>query len=343
MKSSRTKYPLSKHFVLWIGAIPNSNYQCKLGRSGQNRFFTYSGPKEQPYEIMIQLCNELDKDAWICVKHQDDSNYLPIWPIVLDSLDDHLNIYLEYSNEVGIDLTGSTTMMTTGPEILTMVEPWRKRQERLLPSGMTFLDWSGLPCQRVQFWHPGRFHYLNEQILSTAPQHAWDYGSQPIILDLTTALPAMGWTFWAATLHQLIYWPMPSTPGNGFRPLVKQDYRNIQVFGKEIIILWRWPALCGQLFGNPISYQQAMWDAQNDQVCIIYTIVCTIPIRVGCQLATNFSLASVQEKCIWFMGVLSDIEIQPPYTITAKKYQPYTGQWPNNICKYQNHLAGHWQ
>ncbi len=53
------------------------------------------------YECAIELCNELQADAWICVPHMASDDYITqmaeLWR---DNLDSGLNIYLEYSNEV---------------------------------------------------------------------------------------------------------------------------------------------------------------------------------------------------------------------------------------------------
>lgn len=52
------------------------------------------------YEYMIQLCNRLNKDMWICIPHQADNNFIEQFAIMLrDSLEQDRKIYIEYSNE----------------------------------------------------------------------------------------------------------------------------------------------------------------------------------------------------------------------------------------------------
>ncbi len=54
-----------------------------------------------PYEVMIDLCNEVGKDAWICVPHMATDDYVEnLAELVSDRLDDDLRIWVEYSNEV---------------------------------------------------------------------------------------------------------------------------------------------------------------------------------------------------------------------------------------------------
>ena len=53
------------------------------------------------FEHMIDLCNRLGKDAWVCVPHLADDTFVTNMATLLrDQLDPALNIYLEYSNEV---------------------------------------------------------------------------------------------------------------------------------------------------------------------------------------------------------------------------------------------------
>lgn len=53
------------------------------------------------YEYMIQLCNMLKTDMWVCVPHRATDDYIAqLARLVRDNLDPSLKVYLEYSNEV---------------------------------------------------------------------------------------------------------------------------------------------------------------------------------------------------------------------------------------------------
>lgn len=53
------------------------------------------------YEYIIALCNRLQKDAWICIPHQADDDFVARFArLFRDSLDPGLKLYVEYSNEV---------------------------------------------------------------------------------------------------------------------------------------------------------------------------------------------------------------------------------------------------
>lgn len=63
--------------------------------------YTWANEKGIPYEMMIRLCNQLQKDMWICVPHNADSSYIVAMATFLrDSLNSGLRIYVEYSNEI---------------------------------------------------------------------------------------------------------------------------------------------------------------------------------------------------------------------------------------------------
>ena len=107
-----------------------------------------------------------------------------------------------------------------------------------------------------------------------------------------------------------------------FIPYIRQDYRNIQVYGKEVVTYEGGQHFVGNVFGIPYDYQQAMWDAQyHPEIYDLYIDLHDSIRHWGCRMATNFSLASPQESIYGSWGVLNDIDIQPPYMQTAPKYQ----------------------
>lgn len=53
-----------------------------------------------PWEYVIRLCNETEKDPWICIPFMADDNYITqLATLFNDSLDPARKVYLEYSNE----------------------------------------------------------------------------------------------------------------------------------------------------------------------------------------------------------------------------------------------------
>ncbi len=64
-------------------------------------YYTQTLANGVSYEYIVQLCNLLHKNAWICVPHQADDNFITeMARFFRDNLDPDLKIYVEYSNEV---------------------------------------------------------------------------------------------------------------------------------------------------------------------------------------------------------------------------------------------------
>jgi hypothetical protein len=61
----------------------------------------YSTPKGMPLELMIELCNTLHTNAWFCIPHQADNDFVKNFAqMVKARLNPDLKVYVEYSNEV---------------------------------------------------------------------------------------------------------------------------------------------------------------------------------------------------------------------------------------------------
>ncbi len=62
--------------------------------------YTYT-LKGVPYEWWIRVCNLKQADAWICIPHQADDDYIRhLARLFRDNLDPDLKLYVEYSNEI---------------------------------------------------------------------------------------------------------------------------------------------------------------------------------------------------------------------------------------------------
>lgn len=284
--------------------------------------FTYARPQGVPYELMIQLANQAQKDVWICVPHAADSNYVAqMATLFRNNLAPNLNIYLEYSNEIWNWIFGQAHYnVQTAPSNLNYGRAMAAK------AGKVFRIWHevfGVEKSRVKrvLGLQASFNYLNEQILSQLDPADWDYGSPSSYIGLdhstTTANPVLN---------------AASTPGDvlanarnawhDFIPALRQDYNNIKLFGKAIVNYEGGQHFVGNVFGIPYPYQQAMWDAQySPGIYSLYDDMLDTIRSWGSRMFGNFSLSSPQESVYGSWGVLNDIDIQPPYLETAPKYQ----------------------
>lgn len=72
-------------------------------------YYTWTTNKGAPYEIMIQACNQLNKNMWICVPHNASDDYITqLATMVRDQLNPNLKVYVEYSNEIWNWMFGQT-------------------------------------------------------------------------------------------------------------------------------------------------------------------------------------------------------------------------------------------
>ncbi|MFH1194364.1 MAG: T9SS type A sorting domain-containing protein [bacterium] len=63
-------------------------------------YHTWATNKGVPYEIMIDLCNRLNTDMWICVPHSASDNYITnLAQMLKASVKPNMKIYIEYGNE----------------------------------------------------------------------------------------------------------------------------------------------------------------------------------------------------------------------------------------------------
>ncbi|MBN1894484.1 hypothetical protein JW906_08310 [bacterium] len=93
---------------------PDDTVKIPWSRRARPSYFTWSTNRGVPYEAMIDVCNRLQADMWICVPHQASDGYISeMAALVRDNLQTHLKIYVEYSNEIWNWMFGQTQWLYT--------------------------------------------------------------------------------------------------------------------------------------------------------------------------------------------------------------------------------------
>jgi len=325
-------------FMDW--GITNNSPISSWSERSSTSYFTYATDAGVPYEMMIQLANQTQQDVWICIPHQADDNFITeLATLFKNNLDEDLTIYLEYSNEVWNWIFDQAHYNNENkPSNLSFGRAMAQKAKNVFD--IWHSEFGGEECRvKRVLGLQGGFNSLNEDILSQLNTDDWDYGSPTHYFGLDHSdqgNPVLG----ASSTYQDI---MLNSSNNfaTFSQLVKQDYRNVQVYGKEVITYEGGQHFVGNSFGIPYEYQQAMWDAQNSQEMYDMYDAMHDSIRSwGCKLATNFSLATVQESVYGSWGVLPDIDVLPPYSTTARKYQAVLDNLPDDSCSDINHWNG---
>ncbi len=292
-------------------------------------YFTYATPQGVPYEVMIRLANHTRKDVWICVPHAADEDYLrQMAELFRNQLDTTLTIWLEYSNEVW-------NWIFEQAHYNDQNRPANLNYGRAMAekAGRVFRIWHEVfgpqhkhRVKRVLGLQAG-FNYLNEHILAQLDPSEWDYGSPTSYIGLDHSDQGNPVLHAGSTPDDIIAnaryaWAV-------FRPVLRQDYYNVQLFGKEVVNYEGGQHFVGNVFGIPYPYQQAMWDAQYSlAIYHLYNDMLDTIRTWGSRMFGNFSLASRQESVYGSWGVLNHIDIMPPYLQTAPKYQALL----DNIC-----------
>lgn len=86
-------------FMDWIHT--NNSTQVHWSERIEKGYYTQGGPNGISFDYAIDLANELDADAWVCVPHMASDDYIrKMARLFKDNLDPGRKIYLEHSNEV---------------------------------------------------------------------------------------------------------------------------------------------------------------------------------------------------------------------------------------------------
>lgn len=305
--------------------------------------FSYGTAQGVPYELIIQLANQTKKDIWICVPHAADNDFITqMAQMFKNQLDPSINIYIEYSNEVWNWIFGQAQYnIEHNPFDLNYGRAMALKAKNVFDIWHQVFADEKCRVKRV-LGIQGGFNWLNEQILSHLNQNDWDYGSPTHYFGLDhgeTGNPRLDLLGSSATVDDI----MTNAQNNFdiFKETVKQDYRNVQILGKEVITYEGGQHFVGNVFGIPYDYQQSMWDAQNSmQMYDMYKMMHDSIRHWGCRLATNFSLAGAQESIYGSWGVMETIDIQEPYITTAPKYQALLDCMPDVQCLNTNIWLG---
>jgi len=318
----------------------NNNPMINWNERTLPHYFTYGTDQGVPYELIIQLANITKKDIWVCVPHQANDDFIEQMALLFkNNLDPDIVIYLEYSNEVWNWIFDQAHYNNNHrPFNLNYGRAMAIKAKNVFDIWHDVFQSETCRVKRVLGIQAG-FNYLNEQILAQLNQDDWDFASPTHYFGLdhdTTGNPVLD-TF--STVNDI----MTNALNNflAFKESVKQDYRNVHMMGKEVITYEGGQHFVGNVFGIPYPYQQAMWDAQySTQMYDMYRMIHDSIRTWGCRLATNFSLAGAQESIYGSWGVLRDIDVAPPYSVTAPKYQALLDIAPDPKCLATNRWNG---
>lgn len=268
------------------------------------------------YEYMIRLANLLHKDAWICVPHAADENYIrQMARLFRDSLDASLTIYLEYSNEVWNWQFEQAHYndQTNRPSIISYPRAYTDKSLRVFQ--IWYEEFGNAAPARIKrvLATQNTYHWVGEQILAHSGG-AFDcfsptsyFGYNPDACGIQAGSDALDIIQCAREQYR------------NYADAYRQEYENGKLYGAEIINYEG-----GQhITHNPatVPWQQAIYDSQiHPEMYDMYVELLDSIRTWGSALHMNFSFASPRESVYGSWGVLEDID-QDLSMLPAPKWQ----------------------
>lgn len=311
----------SIRFMDW-GATNNSNLVHWSERS-RKTYHTQAVPNGVSYEWMIRLCNTLHKDAWVCVPHQADDDYMTqMAQLFKDSLDPDLHIYLEYSNEVwNWQFEQSHWVDNHRPSNLSYPRAYAERAKHLFQIWKNVFAEQGVRVERVLGTQVG-WSWVGQQILGQAGANSFDYFSPTWYFGYNADACGLNASSTAADVincaKQLFE--------NGGYQQIRQARMDAAMYGKEMVLYEGGQHMTSN--PNTVPFQQAVYDAQiNPLMYSLYTEVLDSLTHLGSKMAMAFVLASIRESVYGSWGHIEDID-QNLSTQPAPKYQALLDHLP---------------
>jgi hypothetical protein len=282
-----------------------------------------------PYEWMIALCNLKKADAWVCVPHLAEDDYVRrMAELVRDHLNPSLTIYVEYSNEIWNWMFDQTQYLNTyGNQSV----PW---PERIVPFVQNVMDiWSDVFAGQMQ-----------RLVRVVGVQHAWQDVSNRIIRTLRpgsfdafspaayfgfseagyAALESLGAS---ATAEDVLDWAREGMLHNSYA-WTKSQHESIEAaLGIPMIYYEGGQHLTPNPFGTDQPYNRALMEAQtHPKMYDLYRewldSLKTFSNPTHPTLFMNFSFIGPKDGKYGSWGVLeSQFGQGPPYRDSAPKYQ----------------------
>ncbi len=297
--------------------------------SGHGDWYLSAHEHGVAYEYIAQLCNILQKDAWICVPHSATDDYIAqMAAFFRDNLDEDLTIYLEYSNEVwNWQFTQAHWVDGNRPLNLNYPRAIAEYVRNTFEIWYDVFDEDSSRVKRVLGTQAG-YLWVGEQMLAQIGRDNFDYFSPTWYFGLVLECTNEIWESEGEVTPQDVI----TCVRDGFHawhPDLRQNFWNAQLYGKPVI---------GYEGGHHITtnggiypYQQAVYDAHiAPEMYDLYHEVMDTLNTLGMDLGMAFTLVGRRDNPWGAWGHLEDID-QDTTVMPAPKYQALIDQI--NLCQ----------
>lgn len=226
--------------------------------------YTYT-PTGIPYEWWAEICNLKQADAWVCIPHAADDDYIrEMARLFRDELDPSLTIYVEYSNEIWNWIFEQTHYCHDNgdqevpwperivPFVQNALDIWTEefegQEERLVRVVGVQLAWQDVSNRIVFNMEPGSFDAFS-------PAAYFGFSDEGV-----AALESLGTD---ATAEAVLQWAREGMLSRSV-PWAKDQYESIaQELGIPMLYYEGGQHLTPQPFGSEQPYNAALVSAQS--------------------------------------------------------------------------------
>ncbi len=309
------------------GEVGDGTLTDWAGRS-QPEYYTWTHSKGVPYEMMVRLLNEQDKDGWVCVPHTASAEYVrEMARFFRDNLEPERHLYVEYSNEIwnwifpqthwanryGCELPGRPWPEGTTTFIQQMLDIWTE-------------EFAGVPerTSRVVGVQAGWLD-VAQRVVFNVDTASFDYVSPTYYFGFTedaeARLDALGNAATAADVARLARASLP----NSFTYIADVKTEVADRVGKPLAFYEGGQHLTPNPFGVEPTYAQALIDVQRDTAMYNlynewFDLIRTLHTGDEPLALMNFSFVAPRSARYGSWGLLETMD-QDTTLIPAPKYR----------------------
>lgn len=271
-------------------------------------YFTQATNRGVSYEYMVQLCNTVQRDAWVHIPHTASEQYIEDMAVFFrDNLNANLKVYVEFSNEVwNWQFAQSHYVRDNSPQNIPFPRRYAEHSTKSLRIWTEVYSNQSDRLKRVLNVQVGNPQFT-ETVLSHMKPEDYDYVAPSWYFGYSGATCAQN--FDANTTSQDII-NCTREAFEDFFPYWRIEYWNASLYGKQIIHYEGGQHMSDN--GASTPYTQALQDAQiHPDIYNLYNQVIDSLKQLGPVFANAYNLGRTRQTLYGAFGHVDDIDIVP--------------------------------
>ncbi|MGE5355785.1 MAG: T9SS type A sorting domain-containing protein [Deltaproteobacteria bacterium] len=313
----------------------------------QPEFYTWSGSRGIPYEMMIRLMNDYDLDGWVCVPHNTDDNFVrEMAKLFYDHLEPERKLTVEYSNEIWNWMFGQTQWLNKYgckeknkiwpegivPYVQNCLDIWtdvfRERPHGLIRAAGVQTGWFDVSERMIRNLKPGSFDAVSP---------AYYFGLSDELLE--SELDALGSN---ATVADLAYRVRKSRDKNEKKWINDIKTKIADPLGLPLMFYEGGQHITPNPFGQDPTYEKCLLSIQRDTTMFNlynewFDFMESLNTDNEPLICMNFSFVSGRSAKYGSWGILETLD-QDTSIVPAPKYSAILNYIKRN-CDSANSIA----